>query len=150
MKTPYDTALRALQREVDEMRTAISEAANQLVEIESVRQLLSDTIQHEANLMALNWSLSADGYLARARIERERLAGERRAAEMRLDGLRRQAMESYGSLRVMEGAAEGWREQADRTAATAEQARSDDFAGARFARDLRNARTSLTRRAGIR
>lgn len=145
MKTPYDTALRALQREVDDLRASIGEAAERLMEIETLRQAMSDAIRHESALAAVDRNFSPEAYLARARAERDRLRAEERAADARLDALRRQAMESYGSLRAMEGAADVFRQEAFRAAATAEQAGIDDFSGARFARALRHARRATGR-----
>ena len=145
MKTPYDAALRTLQREVDDLRTSIGTAANRLTEIESMRQAVSDAIRSESALAATDLSISPHAYLARARTERARLVYERLAADARLEALRHQAMESYGSLRAMEGAAETYREQAERDLASAEQGRIDDFAGARFARALQTARQGMIR-----
>lgn len=145
MKTPYDTALRALQREVDELRTSIGAATNQLARIETMRQTVDDAIRDEAALAAADWTFSPQAYLARARAERVRLAEERLAADARLEALRHEAMESYGSLRAIEGAAATYREEAERYAATAEQGRIDDFAGARFARALRRPQRGAAR-----
>lgn len=146
MKTPYDSALRAMQREVDALRSSIGEVAERLAEVETMRQAVSDAIRHESAMASLDWSLSADGYFTQARARRERLAEERRAAEARLDLLRHEAVKRYGSVRAMEGAAGEFREEANRTIATAEQARVDDFAGARFARDMRLIRVEAHRR----
>lgn len=147
MKTPYDAPLRALQRGIDDLRTSIGMAANRLVEVETMDRELRDAVRRETALASLDWTVPAGGYLSRARAQRERLAEERRAAQLRLEALRQQAVEAYGSLRAVESAAEVFREDASRVAASAEQSQSDDFAGARFARQLHVARRNLRARA---
>lgn len=142
MRTPYDTALRVMGREIDALRSAIGGAVVQLGAVEAMHDGLSAAIAREAALAAGDWRLVTDGYRLRAWAERERLAAERRAAQARLDTLRRKAAELYGSLRTVEGAAETFRSDADRAVVAAEQAASDDVAGARFARDLRLARAA--------
>ena len=140
MKTPYDTALRALQREVDELRTSLGSANHRLADLEARRQSVCDAMVRESALGAGDWTFSSAPYLARARAERERLSEARRIADAELEALRAQAMETYGSVRAIEGAANIFREEANRAAAGAEQAGVDDFAGARFARGLHMAR----------
>lgn len=143
MKTPYDTALRALQREVDDLRVSIGAAADRLMQVETLRQAMSDAIRAEAALAASDWTLSPEAYLILAHAERDRLAAERRQADARLEALRRQAMDSYGSLRAMEEAASVYRADTARAAATVEQAAVDDFASARFVRAMRDARRAV-------
>lgn len=145
MKTPYDTALRAMQREVDDLRVSIASTADRLVQIETMRRGISDAIRAESGVSASNWTLSPAAYFARARAERERLVAEERATEARLEKLRRQAMESYGSLRAVEETAGAFRADAARAAASVEQAAIDDFAGARFVRAMRDARQAAGR-----
>ena len=140
MRTPYDTALRARKREVDDLRAAIGGATRKLVEADASAQALSDALVREKQIAADNLVFSPVAYLLRARAEATRLHEMRRAAGAELDSLRHQAIESYGSLRALEGAAEGFREQASRDAASIEQTSVDDFAGARFARELQRAR----------
>jgi hypothetical protein len=147
VKTPYDTALRALQREVDDLRTAIGSAADRLTQIEARRQQTSDTLRAESALAARDWTLSPEAYLAGARAQEESLLVEEREAEARLAALREQAMESYGSLRAMEEAIGVFRAEAERQAATSEQAAIDDFAGARFIRATRHARRAARSRS---
>ena len=137
MKTPYDTALRSLGREVDEMRTAVQGAADRLSDAQGRRRAVSDAIARESAMAALHSAFPAHFYLKRAGAERDALTELCAQAEAALDALRDRARESYGSLRVMESAAESFRHEAGQAAASAEQARIDDFAGARFARDTR-------------
>ena len=140
MKTPFDSATRALQREIDDMRTAIGDATRTLVQIEEKNEELGATIKREADVAAADWRMPSHNYHAHARGQRQLLAGIQRTAEQRLDVLRDQAIESYGSLNALEGAADRFREDFARAVASAEQSAVDDFAGARFARKLRSAR----------
>lgn len=140
MKTPYDTALRALQREVEDLRVSIGTTMGRLTHIEQRRQAANETIAVETSLAAGNKSFSPEAFLARVRADRDRLATEQRAVEAHLETLREQAMERYGSLRAMEEAVNTFRAEAERAAATREQAGIDDFSGARFVRAMRHAR----------
>ena len=134
MKTPYDTALRALGREVDDMRIAVRTAADTLSQAQDRRRAVGDAIVRESGLAALQHAFPAHAYLRRTGAERDALDTLCAQADAALDAIRDRARESYGSLRVMESAADAYRQIAERAAASAEQARVDDFAGARFAR----------------
>ncbi|SEI77749.1 flagellar export protein FliJ [Sphingomonas sp. OV641] len=140
MKTPYDPALRVLQREMDDMRASIGVAADQLAQLERHRAAITASIGSEQMLASSDWSMPATAYFSRARAERKRLAHDAAAASTRLAALRDKAVESYGSLRAVETAADDYRENATRALANADQARIDDFASARIARQLRHAR----------
>lgn len=140
MKTPYDTALRALQREVEDLRVSIGRTTSQLTQVQGLREAASETLAAEARLAADDQTFSPEPYLARMRAERERLAVEQREGEAQLATLREQAVETFGSLRAMEEAIGVFLAEAERVAASAEQAAIDDFAGARFARATRHAR----------
>lgn len=147
MKTPYDTALRALGREIDVLRAAIGVAARRLDEAEAMHADLSEAIVRESALAAGDWRFASDGYRLRAYAERERLTAERRAAEARLDALRQEATERYGAIRAMESAAGSFRDEAERAIAAAEQGLNDDVVGARLARGMRLARLASRRAA---
>lgn len=140
MKTPYDTALRAIGRDVDALRTSIGDAARRLAEVETRRDAVIEAMVRESRLAAGDWTFSPAPFLARSRAERDQLGEAQRAAEAEADTLRAQAMERYGSLRAMQGAADLFRDQARHAAAAAEQAGIDDVAGARSARLHRRAR----------
>lgn len=140
MTTPYETALRALGREVDDRRTAVRAAADRLSDAQTRRKAVADAIAHEGALAEMNAIFSSYAYLQRAGAEHDRLTALCAEADTALDAARAQARESFGSLRVVQTAADGYRGDADRAAATAEQARIDDFAGARFARAVRPSR----------
>lgn len=140
MKTPYDTALRAIKREVDEMRGAIRDAADDLVRIERARQAASEALGRELDIAAANRFLPTQTYFAQSRMQREQLAAQRNDAIARLDALRRKAAERYGSMRVMEGVAQDFQADAERDIAKAEMLQIDDIGGARFSAALRIAR----------
>lgn len=143
MKTPYDPALRVLQREMDDMRTSIGAASDQLAQIERRRATIAEAMGAEQSLASGDWMMPATAYFTRARAERTRLAKDAADASTRLAALRNKAVESYGSLRAVEVAADDYRTQAERTLANADQARIDDFASARVARQLRQARRGI-------
>ena len=139
MKTPYDTALRAIGREVDEVRTAVRAAADRSADADARRRDAADAIVRERALAAVHALFPSNAWLQRAGAEHDRLAALCVEADAALDRVRAQARERYGSLRVIEGAADGHRDEANRAAASAEQARIDDFACGRFARPSRRA-----------
>lgn len=139
--TPYDTALRAAAREVDAVRTAVGAAAERLSQADADARATSEAIVRESALAAGHGLFPADAWLARAGMARDRLVAVRVAADAELDALREQARTHFGSFRVLEGAADGFRQDATRAAASAEQARIDDFAGSRIARKPRRVRT---------
>ena len=145
MKTPFDPALRVLQREMDDMRTSIGVAADQLAQIERRRALIAEALSTEQTLASTDWLMPATAYFSRARAERTRLAHVAEDTSTHLAALRNKAVESYGSLRAVEVAAEDHRSESARTLANAEQARIDDFASARIARQLRQARRGVDR-----
>lgn len=147
MKTPYDTALRALGRDIDALRAAIGVAVRRLDQAQAMHDSLSEAIVRESALAAGDWRLPLDGYRLHAYAERERLTAERRAAEARLDALRQEAAERYGAIRAMESAAGAFRDEAERAIATTEQGLSDDVVGARLARNMQMARLASRRAA---
>lgn len=150
MTTPYDAALRLRQREMDDMRVSISVEVNQLIAIERRRDDVDQAVRVETAIAANDHVFSAHAFIARMRAQREALCRDRATVDARLDSLQRQAAEAYGSLRAIEGAADRYRDEASRIAATAEQSQIDDFSAARFTRALRDARRERDgRRADI-
>ncbi len=138
MRTPYDGALRVLGREVDEMGAAVRAAADRLAEVEAQRRDMGEAIAREtAMATALQSAFPAHAYLKRVRAERDAMTALCEQADAALASLRDDAREKYGSLRLVEGAAERFREEAGRELAQAEQARIDDFTGAQLARVVR-------------
>lgn len=131
MKTPYDPALRIRQREIDQMQVSINVEVTRLTELETTRLTIDDTIRRESSLAAQDWAFSAHHYLARMQSERRRVREEAHHSAMRLDGLRLAAMEAYGSMRAIGAAADQFRDEAARQAASAEQAQIDDLSGGR-------------------
>ena len=139
MKTPYDTAMRVRQREVDQISAAISAESNALAQTERRGEEVSAAMRREAELAAGDFGLSAHAYLLRQRAERQRLAQDRLAITGRLEHMRSQAVEAFSSLRAIENAAAAYREEAARAEASAEQAEVDDRSAAAVAAAARAA-----------
>ncbi len=136
--TPFDTALRIHRREVDAVKVSIG------VEIERITTIEAHTSAHDTRMrderaLAHAMPFSSDAWTARMKAERARLQEAANLAEARLGRLRSKAVEAYGTMRAIEGAAERYRDEAERTAALAEQGAIDDMAAARFLK-ARNAR----------
>jgi hypothetical protein len=140
MTTPYDAALRLRQREMDDMRVSISVEVTQLLALERRRDDVDQTVRVEVALAAGDHAFSAHAFVARMRAQRDALNRERATVDGRLNVLQQQAAEAYGALRAIEGAADRYRDDVSRVAATAEQNQIDDFSAARFTRALRDAR----------
>ena len=142
MTTPFDTALRVQRREVDAMKVSIS------VEIENISALTSQTQAHEIRMreervLSALVPIASDAWTSRMKAERSRLDHQSRLAQMRLIQLRAQAVQAYGTMRAIEGAADRFKDEAERLAAGAEQASIDDIAAAKLVRARRNgARTA--------
>lgn len=134
MKTPYDTAIRVNQREIDQMRVAITLEIEQLVTIEAAQVGADAAMQHEQAAAFDAPLLSTHGYLARMRATRARLADDKLVADARLTQLRDRAAAAYGTARAIEDAARQYREAAIRVQANSEQSELDDLAGASFHR----------------
>lgn len=132
MKTPYDSALRVQKRAIDAIRVSLHlELARELaVEVES--SALALNMREEATVAALDWQVLAHPYVARQRAERSRLDDDRRRIDISLNSLRGAAMEACGQMQAMAGAATAFATDCMHREASAEQAQSDDFAGARI------------------
>jgi len=131
--TPFDTALRVQRREVDVVKVSIS------VEVERITTLETQTRTHDARMLqeralANSLPIASDAWTARMKAERALLDEAAYLAQARLERLRAQAVEAYGTMRAIEGAAERYEDDAERTVALAEQAASDDISAARFLR----------------
>ena len=140
MKTPYDAALRVQQREIDEMSAAISTHSGVLSEVERARDRVSMSMTREADLAAGDLAVCSHAYLQRMRGERRQLATRQRLLKARLDELRDMAVDAYGTFRAIETAASGYRQDAERVIANAEQAGIDDFAAMSFIKARRAVR----------
>lgn len=132
MSTPFDATLRLRQREMDAMQVSISVEVTQLAVIEQTRTAIDHSVRHEAQVASAEWDRSAHAFIARMRTQRDGLMREHASVDARLTGLRSQAAEAYGALRAIASAADRYRADADRIAASAEQGRIDDFSAARF------------------
>jgi hypothetical protein len=131
--TPFDTALRVQRREVDAVKVSIS------VEVERITTLESQARSHDAAVreeraLAYSMPFATDAWSARMKAERIRLDEAAYLAQARLGRLRAKAVEAYGTMRAIEGAAERHTDEAERTIALAEQSAIDDIAAARFLR----------------
>lgn len=129
--TPFDTALRVKRREVDAVKVSIS------VEIETITTLDQQTLAHEIRMreeraLALMVPVASDAWRLRMKAERARLDQQAQLANVRLTTLRAQAVEVYGTMRAIEGAAGRFKDEAERVAAGAEQAMIDDIAAAKL------------------
>jgi hypothetical protein len=140
MKTPYDTALRVQQREIDDMRVAINVQVNVLNQVERSREAVNEKIVSEAAIAASDIGMSSHAYIARMRAEQSRLSNDQAAISARLGQLRSKAVAAYGAFRAVETAADGFRDEAVRASANAEQAGMDDFAAVSFINARRSAR----------
>jgi len=134
--TPFDTALRVQRREVDAVKVSIS------IEVERITTLEAQSRAHaqrsrEERALAASLPFASDAWALRMKHEQIRINEAAYLAQARLGQLRAQAVEAYGTMRAIEGAAERYQDEADRTAATAEQAGIDDIAAARFLRARR-------------
>lgn len=139
MKTPFDTALRIRQREIDRVGMAIGAETSQLVSIEQAKKAAEAAAAAEVQLAAGDPMMSSFAYLSRMRMLRERLEQDRAASAARLDRLRDEATDVYGSMKAMEAAADGFRAAEALAAATAEQSMIDDISNAALLRARRAA-----------
>lgn len=134
MQTPYDAALRALDREMETLTHVIAASASRLEEARALHHALTERIVAEVRLAADDRGLVADAYLTLARSERDRRATEARAAEVELGQLRHRAARQYAAIRAVESAADTFRTDVHRAEDRQQQAMVDDIAAARFAR----------------
>jgi hypothetical protein len=139
MKTPFDTALRLQQREIDRVGMAIGAETGKLVSIEKARENTIATAVAEVHAAAIDPMMSSFAYVSRMRTLRERLEQDRAATAARLDSLRDEAIDVFGSKRAMETAAESFRAAETRAAAAAEQSMVDDISTAALLRARRAA-----------
>lgn len=135
--TPFDTALRIQRREVDTVKVSISVEVERITSLEAQGRAHMERARAERALAA-SLPFASDAWAARMKSEQIRIAEATYLAQARLGQLRAQAVEAYGTMRAIEGAAGRYQDEVDRTAAAAEQAGIDDIAAARFLR-ARNA-----------
>ncbi|MDG2534050.1 hypothetical protein P6144_10360 [Sphingomonas sp. HITSZ_GF] len=131
--TPFDTALRVQRREVDSVKVSISET------ITTITTITHQTEAHEIRMreeraLAATVPIASDAWTQRMKAERARLDHQAQLAQIRLTHLRGKAVEAYGTMRAIEGAADRFKDEAERIAATAEQAQIDDIAAAKLIR----------------
>lgn len=131
--TPFDTALRVQRREVDAVKVSISVEVERITTLETQARAHEDTVRQERAL-AYGLPFASDAWTARMKAERARLDEAAYLAQARLGKLRAQALEAYGTMRAIEGAAERHSDEAERVLSLAEQGAIDDIAAARFLR----------------
>ena len=129
--TPFDTALRVHRREVDALKASISTEIDRITTLDTQTRTHDETLRQERAL-AYSMPFASDAYTVRMKAERIRRNEAANHAQIRLGKLRAQTVEVYGTMRAIEGAAERFQDDADRTAAVAEQGAIDDIAAAKF------------------
>ena len=132
MKTPYDSAMRVQQQQVDSARVAITRQISQIDTIDREKQSVVAAMQREIEIAMQQTGLPSEAYRARMRALHQRLKDERAEADARLVKLRSDATVVFGELRAIEGVADRYRNEEEMVAARTEQARADDFAAAAF------------------
>jgi len=131
MKNSYDTAVRIAERRLDKVRAAIGKAVDELGQIERAQDEAEAALTRECLLAAGDHRLSTEFFFIRARDQRVRLMADREMAHARLEQLRQEAVACYGERQAVETAAQRHRDEAERSAAAAEQAAIDDLSAAR-------------------
>lgn len=143
MRTPFDTVIRTRRREIDHMRLTIHAESTRLVEIDEASETLREELLFEYGVAAETWAMSTEAYLRRNLSQRAHLHAQRLAVSQELDNLRRSASEAYGSMVVLENAADGFRSDSRRRQQRAEQLAGDDLSAARSARRTKPDRVRL-------
>jgi hypothetical protein len=134
VKTPYDTALRVTDRQLDQVRAAIGQAIDELQRVEQAQREIDAAMRRESVASGSDHRMLTEHFFVRARADRQRLRERRALAHAQLEELRRQAVDCYGSRTAIENAAGTFREEALRLKANAEQMANDDRVGARAGR----------------
>ncbi|WP_395391337.1 hypothetical protein WBP07_12260 [Novosphingobium sp. BL-8A] len=140
MKTPYDAALRVQRREIDEMSVAISREQGVLAAVEQAQADAHAARSREKAVAGADLGFVSHGYFARLRAEQRQLTGLQAELAQRLEGLRAEAVEAFGTFRTIESAAEAFKQEAERAQANAEQAGIDDIAAMAFIKARRSIR----------
>jgi hypothetical protein len=136
--TPFDTALRVQRREVDTVKVSISETITTITTI-THQTNAHDIRMREERALAATVPIASDAWTLRMKADRARLDHQAQLAQVRLTHLRGKAVEAYGTMRAIEGAADRFKDEAERVAATAEQAQIDDITAAKLIRARRAA-----------
>jgi hypothetical protein len=147
MRTPYCGAIGLQRREVDQLRTSIGVEVGRLVEVEQRNALIDESVRRERSVASAALDVPATAYFLRMRAERARLEADRQVIDARVTQLRGQAREAFGSLTVIEGAAERYRHEEMRQIEAAHQAVIDDRSATDFAQKVRLARVAGRRRS---
>ncbi|MFS0850806.1 hypothetical protein AB3M93_15265 [Novosphingobium panipatense] len=137
MKTPYDTAMRVRQRDLDEVSAAIRREARELGQVEREQARMRAAVRDEALLATADVTLISPGWQRRVQNAQQSLSDRQAELQHRLEALREVAIDGYGVLRGIETAAQDYRADLGRKVAAAEQATSDDMSAAAFLKTLR-------------
>ena len=140
MKTPFDGAIRVGQREIDEMRVAISAHVEQLGRVEAARAENEQETRRQREIAGDDVLLASGAYMDRMRVERAQLTKTQAIVDMRLTQLRSDAVAAYGTFKAISAAADNWRHEAEQAIAQTEQGHLDDAANAKFVNDRQAAR----------
>lgn len=145
MKTPYCAAIGLQRREVDQLRTSIGVEVGRLAQVEQRHSFIDESVRRERSVAAAAFDVPATAYFLRMRAERARLEADRQVIDARVTKLRSQAREAFGSLSVIEGAAERYRHEEMRQMEAAQQAVIDDRSATDFVQKVRLSRAVARR-----
>ena len=146
MRTPYCAAIGLQRREVDQLRTSIGVEIGRLAQVEQRNSFIDESVRRERSVAATALDVPATAYFLRMRAERARLEADRQVIDARVTKLRSQAREAFGSLSVIEGAAERYRHEEMRQIEAAQQAVIDDRSATDFVEKVRLSRALARRR----
>lgn len=144
MKTPFDTVIRTRRREIDHMRLTIHAESTRIIEIDDASHKLHEKLLTEYEAASGAWSMSTEAYFNRSLAQSAHLHAQRIAASEEIDRLRSRASEAYGSMVVLDNAADSFRSDIRRRQQRAEQRSVDDLTAARLARHVRTEPIQLT------
>ncbi len=147
MRTPYCAAIGLQRREVDQLRTSIGVELGRLAEVDQRNAWIDESVRRERSVAAGALDVPATAYFLRMRAERALLEADRQVIDARVTQLRGQAREAFGSLSVIEGAAERYRHEEERQIEAAHQATIDDRSATDFMQKLRLSRAAGRRRS---
>ncbi len=136
MKTPYDPVLRVKQHELDQVRIEIGNENARLTELDNAERKLRDEMSQQADSSDFDLLFPRHTYIQRKAAERKSISDQRMASIQRVEELRDNAAERYGSLRAVETAAERYRSDALKAEKRAEQSEADEIGAVRFVRQV--------------
>ena len=132
MRTPYCTALKLASRSVDELRSRIGEAQEEVASLQGRAAVLRAVVASERSARAGEIRLPETGWFCRTAADQRAIAERRASLEQALERLRDEARVELASLRALEQAADNARSERTRANARREQAVADDRAALLF------------------